>query len=48
MEKREVWQNIEDDPETKEPRLLLAIYLADWRILYLPYGSINFLTFLIR
>ncbi|MEW6001812.1 MAG: hypothetical protein AB1638_04090 [Nitrospirota bacterium] len=32
MEKREVWQNIEDDPETGEPRLVPAIYLAFWRI----------------
>lgn len=32
MEKREVWQNIEDDPVTKEPRIVPAIYLAYWRI----------------
>jgi len=32
MEKREVWQNIEPDPETKEPRMVPAIYLAYWRI----------------
>ncbi len=32
MEKREVWQTIEDDPVTKEPRMVPAIYLAYWRI----------------
>lgn len=32
MEKREVWQNIEDDPMTKEPRIVPAIYLAFWRV----------------
>ena len=32
MEKREVWQNIEDDPKTGEPRLVPAIYLAFWRM----------------
>lgn len=32
MEKREVWQNIEDDPETGEPRMVPAIYFAFWRI----------------
>ncbi|OGP75388.1 MAG: hypothetical protein A2Y80_00530 [Deltaproteobacteria bacterium RBG_13_58_19] len=32
MEKREVWQTITDDPETKEPRIIPAIYLAYWRI----------------
>jgi len=32
MEKREVWQDIADDPETGEPRLVPAIYLAYWRI----------------
>ena len=32
MEKREVWQDIADDPKTGEPRLLPAVYLAYWRI----------------
>jgi len=32
MEKREVWRNIPDDPETGEPRLVPAIYLTYWRI----------------
>lgn len=32
MEKREVWQAIEDDPQTKQPRLIPAIYLSYWRI----------------
>ena len=32
MEKREVWQNIDDDPNTKEPRLVPAIYLNFWRV----------------
>ncbi|MEW6215820.1 MAG: hypothetical protein AB1478_11580, partial [Nitrospirota bacterium] len=32
MEKREVWQNIEDDPVTGESRMVPAIYLAFWRI----------------
>jgi hypothetical protein len=32
MEKREVWQDIADDPETGDPRLVPAIYLAYWRI----------------
>ncbi|HQN18935.1 MAG TPA: hypothetical protein PKV86_07345, partial [Syntrophobacteraceae bacterium] len=32
MEKREIWQNITDDPETGEPRLAPAVYLAYWRI----------------
>ena len=27
-EKREVWQNIADDPETGEPRMLPAIFLT--------------------
>jgi hypothetical protein len=29
MEKREIWQNIEDDPQT---RMLPAIYLAYWKV----------------
>jgi hypothetical protein len=32
MEKREVWQNTANDPETGLPRLLPAIYLAYWRV----------------
>ena len=32
MEKREVWQNIDDDPNTGEPRIAPAIYLAFWRV----------------
>jgi hypothetical protein len=32
MEKREVWQNIDDDPKSGEPRLAPAIYLAFWRM----------------
>ena len=32
MEKREVWQTIEDDPETQAPRLVPAIYLSFWRV----------------
>ena len=32
MEKREIWQDIEDDPETGEPRMAPAIYLSFWRI----------------
>ena len=32
MEKREVWQNINPDPKTGEPRMVPAIYLAYWRM----------------
>ena len=32
MEKREAWQSIEDDPTTREPRLVPAIYLAFWKV----------------
>ena len=32
MEKRALWQNILDDPQTGEPRLLPAIHLTYWRI----------------
>ena len=32
MEKREVWQNIDPDPETGEPRMVPAIYLAYWKV----------------
>lgn len=30
MEKREVWQNTADDPETGDPRMIPAIYLSYW------------------
>jgi hypothetical protein len=30
LEKREVWQPIEDDPVTKEPRIVPGIYIAYW------------------
>jgi len=32
LEKREVWQNIDPDPQTGETRMVPAIYLAYWRI----------------
>lgn len=32
LEKREVWQTIEDDTETGTPRMLPAIYLSFWRV----------------
>jgi len=32
IEKREIWQNIADDPESGEPRMVPAIYLAYWRV----------------
>jgi hypothetical protein len=32
MEKREVWQTINDDPQTGEPRMIPAIYLCYWLI----------------
>ena len=32
LEKREIWQTIEDDPETGTPRMLPAIYLSFWRV----------------
>jgi hypothetical protein len=32
LEKREVWQNTSDDPETGDPRTIPAIYLAYWKI----------------
>jgi hypothetical protein len=32
MEKREVWQTIPDDPQTGQPRMIPAIYLAYWKI----------------
>jgi hypothetical protein len=32
MEKREVWENIDPDPKTQEPRMIPAVYLSYWRI----------------
>jgi len=32
MEKREVWMNIDDDPQSKEPRMIPAIYPAYWKV----------------
>jgi len=32
LEKREVWQNIEPDLKTGEPRMVPAIYLAYWKV----------------
>ncbi len=32
IEKKEVWLNTSDDPETGDPRLLPAIYLTYWKI----------------
>jgi hypothetical protein len=32
IEKKEVWQNTSDDPETGEPRIIPAIYLTYWRV----------------
>lgn len=32
MEKREIWESTGDDPETGQPRLLPAIYLAYWKV----------------
>jgi hypothetical protein len=32
MEKKEVWQNIDPDPQTRESRMIPAIYLCYWRI----------------
>jgi len=31
MEKREVWQNLEPDPQTGASRMVPAIYLVYWR-----------------
>lgn len=31
MEKREVWQTIGEDPQTKDPHMIPAIYPAYWR-----------------
>ncbi len=32
MEKRETWMNIDDDPKSKQPRMVPSIYLAYWKI----------------
>jgi hypothetical protein len=32
IEKREVWRNIDPDPQTGEPRMVPAIYLGYWRM----------------
>ncbi len=32
MEKKEVWQNLDPDPKTGEPRMIPAIYLSYWKI----------------
>ena len=32
IEKKEVWQNTSDDPETGKPRLMPAILLTYWKI----------------
>jgi hypothetical protein len=32
MEKKEVWQNIDPDPKTGEPRMVPAIYLLYWKM----------------
>ena len=32
IEKREMWAQTEDDPETGDPRLLPAIYLCYWKV----------------
>jgi hypothetical protein len=32
MEKREIWQNVEGDPNSEIPSPLPAIYLAYWRV----------------
>lgn len=32
IEKKEVWQNTSDDPETGTPRLIPAIQLTYWKI----------------
>jgi hypothetical protein len=32
MEKREVWENIDPDPVTKESRMIPAVYLSFWHI----------------
>lgn len=32
LEKREIWQSIEDDPATKEPRIIPSVYLCFWKV----------------
>jgi hypothetical protein len=32
MEKREVWENIDNDPNTGEMRMIPAIYLSFWKV----------------
>ena len=32
MEKKEVWRNIDPDPNTGEPRMVPAIYLMFWKV----------------
>jgi len=32
MEKKEVWQNIDPDPKTGEPRMIPAVYLSYWKV----------------
>jgi len=32
MEKKEVWRNIDPDPNTREPRMVPAIYLLYWKV----------------
>jgi hypothetical protein len=32
MEKREIWRNIDPDPQTGEPRMVPCIYLRYWKV----------------
>jgi hypothetical protein len=32
MEKKEVWRNIDPDPNSGEPRMVPAIYLMFWKV----------------
>lgn len=32
LEKKEVWQNIDPDPKTGDPRMIPAIYLMYWKV----------------
>ncbi len=32
LEKKEVWQYIDPDPKTNEPRMIPAIYLSYWKV----------------
>ena len=32
MEKKEVWQYIDPDPKTAEPRMIPAVYLSYWKV----------------